>query len=133
MASSNNVSSPKEEAITEKVSINVDVEPTAPIEAYDGVSADNDAENIDDAGTGAAQTGNVDSMLHPLRDSEPNSAASSAAASRRSTVADIEGSEDSEGEGLHYHVDDYGRRKSRNLREAVAHLKEEAIRRLGFD
>ena len=55
MASSNNESTLKEEAIMEKVSINVDVEPTAPIEACDGVSADNDAENIDDAGTGAAK------------------------------------------------------------------------------
>ena len=92
---------------------------------------------VEGASTGAAsiESGNnnnnnnnangVDS-LHPLRDSEPNSAASSTAASRRSTFADIESDEN---EGMHYSVDHQGRRKSRNLREAVAHLKEEAIRR----
>ena len=114
----------------EKVSINVDVEQT-PEKNDDagGENNDNDGASQTSAGANigaaAAAAQNVDS-LHPLRDSEPNSAASSTAASRRSTYADIESDE---GEAMHFSVDREGRRKSRNLREAVAHLKEEAIRR----
>ena len=54
------------------------------------------------------------------------SASASPAASRRSTAADIESDE---GEMIHFQVDGDGRRKSKNLKEAVAHLKEEALRR----
>ena len=110
--------------------------------------------NNDEKEESAPKMEGVDS-LHPKRDSEPNSAASSAAtsrrssgvsaagedggggagggdaagsltASRRSTAADIESDES---EGGHFRLDQEGRRKSKSLREAVQHLKEEAIRR----